>query len=95
MLRSILVIASVGMLMACVSGTKPPDTYTSPSGKTTIIESNSETCRRSCNSDYSRCMDTNPARNNEGLVDVPAGMFGASADCKDSLRTCLRGCNAP
>jgi hypothetical protein len=92
MMKRILVIAVVGMVSGCVSGVKQPDSYTSAGGKTTIIESNAEMCRRSCNNDFSRCMDTVPAQTSGGLTDVPTGMFGASADCKNSLRSCLVAC---
>jgi hypothetical protein len=88
----ILMISFVGMLSACVSGHKQPDTYVSQDGKTTIIETDKEMCERSCNEDYSRCMDSSAAQDNSGLVDVPHGMFGASADCRSSLQKCLPTC---
>ena len=83
----------VGMLGGCISGTTPPDTYVSQDGKTTIIESDREMCQRSCNEDYSRCMDSSPASDNEG-INGPIGVFGASADCRTDLQKCLPGCKA-
>ena len=93
MMKRILIIAVLGMLSACVSGTKPPDTYVGQDGKTTIIETDSEMCRRSCNGDYSRCMDSRAAGDNSGIIG-PSGVFGASADCRTDLQHCLKGCKA-
>lgn len=94
MMKRILLIAVVGMLSGCVSGKKPPDTYVGENGKTTIIESDSEMCKRSCNDDYSRCMDSSAAANNDGIHGLN-GVLGASGECKGDLKKCLRGCNAP
>ena len=82
----------LGVLLVggCISGTKTPDTYTSKAGTTTVIGSDHETCLRSCNQDYSRCMDTQPAHNSG--VNGPSGMFGASADCRNDLKKCLPSC---
>ncbi len=91
MKKSILVIAVVGMLSGCISGVKKPDTYTDQSGKTTVIESDKEMCRRSCNESYSSCMDSTAASTNSGVMG-PSGIFGASGECKRSLQECLRGC---
>jgi hypothetical protein len=79
------------MLGACVSGTPKSDTYTDHNGVTTLIQSDRELCVSSCNDDYSRCMDTDDAKDNGG-VNGPAGMFGASADCRNSLKECLPSC---
>jgi hypothetical protein len=89
--KRILIIAIMGMLSGCVSGTTPPDTYVGKNGKTIIIESDSEMCKRSCNEDYSRCMDSQAASTNEGL-DAPSGVFGASAACRNDLQKCLPTC---
>ncbi|MDP9127780.1 MAG: hypothetical protein M3N08_05935 [Pseudomonadota bacterium] len=85
------VLLGVVMLAGCMSGVHKADTYTDSSGKTTIIETDRETCVRSCNEEYSRCMDTEPAQTSG--VHGPAGMFGASADCRSSLKQCLPSCN--
>jgi hypothetical protein len=93
MTKRILMIAMImGMLVACVSGTKPPETYVGKNGTTTIIESDSESCKRSCNESYSRCMDSRAA--NESGVNGPSGVFGASAECRSALKSCLPGCKA-
>ncbi len=91
MTKSILILIAVGMLSACVSGTKPPDTYVGRDGRTTIIETDAEACRRSCDGDYARCMDTSAASTDSG-INGPSGMFGASADCRASLKKCLQSC---
>jgi hypothetical protein len=97
---AILTMLAVVALSGCISGTKPVDSYTSPTtGKTTVIESDKEMCTRSCNDDYSRCMDTSPAQ--QDLPGVPnatpgveSGTFGASADCSRELRECLPRCKS-
>jgi hypothetical protein len=91
--RLILVCAAVTLLLltACVSGTKPQSSYTSPTtGKTTVIESDREMCTSSCNADYNRCMDSQAA--SQGIPGTPSGMFGASAECRSELSDCLPGC---
>lgn len=97
MTKRILALASImvmaGVLSACVSGTKPRDTYVGKDGKVTVIESGREMCERSCNDDYSRCMETTAAGDNSG-IQGPSGVFGASGDCKTALRHCLPGCKS-
>ncbi len=80
-------------LSGCISGTKPVDTYVGRDGKETVIESDKEMCKRSCNDDYSRCMDSSSAVNNDGQQG-PSGVFGASGECRTSLKNCLPGCKA-
>lgn len=87
-----LMVLIVGVLAACVPGDKEPDTYTDKTGKTTIIESDQEMCTRSCNDDYTRCMETGPAEH--GPKGMPSGMVGASADCRDELAKCLPACKS-
>jgi hypothetical protein len=89
----IILFMSALALAGCISGKKPPETYTDKEGNTTVIESDHEMCVRSCNEDYSRCMDTQSAQDNSG-VNGPRGMFGASADCRRNLKDCLPGCQA-
>ncbi len=91
MTKSILMIVIVGMLSACVSGKKPPETYVGRDGRTTIIENDVEMCKRSCNDDYSRCMDMSSGVNNDGIKGS-ASIFGASSECRASLKGCLQGC---
>jgi hypothetical protein len=86
-------IMVVGMLSACISGVKPADTYIGQDGKTQIIESDKEMCQRSCNDDYSRCMDTRAAQDNSG-INGPSGVFGASGDCRSDLQKCLPTCKS-
>jgi len=86
----ILMIVFMGMLAGCISGAPKSDTYTDSKGETTVIESDREMCVHSCNEEYSRCMDTDAAqRNPDGMS---SGMFGASGDCRSSLKDCLPSC---
>lgn len=84
-------ILVLGMLSACVSGKKPPETYVGIDGKSVIIENDEETCLRSCNDTYSRCMDSSFTETNDGY-NGPSGVFGASAECRSDLQQCLRIC---
>ena len=93
MTTRILMILFVGMLSACVSGTKPADTYVGQDGKAIRIESDREMCERSCNADYSRCMDTKAATDNGGVIG-PSGVFGASGACRSTLHDCLPSCKS-
>ena len=91
MLKLLPLIMILGMLSACISGVPKQDTYTSSSGQITIIQSDREACVQSCNDEYSRCMEEDEGHNNGG-VNGPPGMFGASADCHNSLKDCLPSC---
>jgi len=81
------------VMTACVSGRPAQDSYTSPTtGKTTVIESDREMCNSSCDADYTRCMEAEPAE--KGIPGTPPGMFGAAAECRDELSSCLPGCKS-
>jgi len=93
----ILIIATlvlmVGMLAGCVSGKPATDSYTDKYGKASAVLSDREQCERSCNEEFSRCSETSAARDNSGITG-PAGLFGASADCRNDLSSCLKGCKS-
>jgi len=91
MKRILMMIAIMGVFSGCISGTKPADTYVGQDGKVTRIESDREMCERSCNNDYSRCMDSSAANDNSG-INGPSGVFGASGDCRRDLQSCLPTC---
>lgn len=97
MRAAILTLTVLGITAAvlggCVSGRVPSDTYTDRSGKTSVIESDRGQCERSCNDEYTRCMETTDARGNSGIKG-PSGMFGASSDCRNSLEACLPDCKS-
>lgn len=95
MKKSILLIATVGMLSACVSGTKHTDSYVDKDGRVMLIENDAEMCKRSCNESYSRCMDSRAAGENNSGINGPSGVYGASADCRHALKSCLPGCKVP
>jgi hypothetical protein len=97
---AILLLMAAGSLAGCISGKPPLDTYTSPAtGETTVIESNVEMCQRSCNDDYTRCMEGSLTA--EDLPGVPQatpgvrpGVMGVSGDCTHELRDCLPRCKS-
>jgi hypothetical protein len=87
---TLLLVTSL-TLASCISGKPPHDSYTGSDGTTTPIQTDREQCESACNADYSRCMDTEPAQNNP-VAGSPPGMFGASSDCRASLKDCLPDC---
>lgn len=90
----LIVGMSLTLLAGCISGRPHPDTYTSKSGETSVIESDREQCERTCNESYSRCMDSTGARDNGGVIG-PRGIYGASAECRGDLSSCMLGCKSP
>ena len=88
-----LLLLTVCSLSACISGKPPQDTVTDKAGNTTVIQSDREQCESACNDDYSRCMDSQIAQTNP-VDGAPAGMFGASSDCRVALQDCLPSCKA-
>ena len=78
-------------LAACVSGAAPVENYTSASGVATPIATDQESCKRACNADFSRCLDSSASRRSAS-DNAPADLFGASADCRDALKKCLPRC---
>ncbi len=85
-----LLLFLLGTLTACTFGGSKEETYTNKAGETTVIESDRELCVHSCNDDYSRCMDSDPAQ--KTIEGMPPGMVGAAADCRNSLQECLPSC---
>ncbi|MDD3030292.1 MAG: hypothetical protein PHS57_08500 [Alphaproteobacteria bacterium] len=93
LLRIALGFAVVGMLEACVSGTQPTESYVDREGITVRLESNQEMCLRSCNDSYARCMDSRAASGTD--INGRSRLYGASAECYDSLKACLASCKQP
>ena len=82
---------SLAALSGCISGHPSSDTYTDRSGKTSLIETDGEQCKRACNNTYSRCMDSTDARSNSG-INGPSGVYGASGECRGDLSSCMADC---
>ncbi len=93
MRQLILMIAIMGMLAGCISGRPSSDVYTSPSGKTSVIQSDREQCEHSCNNNYVRCGETGAARSNGGVLG-PSETYGAGAECRSDLSSCMIGCKS-
>ncbi len=87
---ALLLIAGIISLSAC-SGAPRSDSYTSRIGAATTLDSDRESCMRTCNADYVRCADTDAARRNIGGNEA-ADLFGAAANCKQTLKNCLPRC---
>lgn len=83
-----LLLLSLG---ACVSGTPAAEKYTSASGAVTPIATDQESCKRACDADFNRCQDSDASRRSAS-PNAPADLFGASADCRESLKKCLPRC---
>ncbi|MDD5587435.1 MAG: hypothetical protein PHY92_10880 [Alphaproteobacteria bacterium] len=90
---SLMAVGVAGLLLAaCVSGKPAPDTYTSPSGAVTAIESDRDACIRSCNNDYERCGDMLSSTRNDVGAQPMGRTFGVGSDCRDALQSCLPRC---
>lgn len=88
--KVLFVVMFLPVFSGCISGVPPTDSYTDHSGKTTVFQTDAELCVQSCNDDYDRCMDSEDVE--KSGVNGPAGMFGASANCHNTLRSCLSTC---
>jgi len=78
-------------LNACSGYYKKHDTYVSKNGNVRILENDKESCIDSCNLSFERCSETGAAQNfvvSRSLT----GVIGAKAECKSSLRSCLKKC---
>lgn len=92
-LPSFLGICLLAALAACVSGKPQTTTYTDQNGKTTLIESDRESCERSCNDEYERCMEMGASyRSTTGTGSDAASYFGVSSSCRDDLKKCMPRC---
>lgn len=76
---------------ACSGASKRQTTYTNDAGAVTLLESDAESCKRTCNADFDRCTSTSAAEGPVGKGQF-TGVFGAQADCKDDMRACLKRC---
>lgn len=87
----LVLLLTVFALSACISGRPKTESYTDSNGVTTAIQSDKDVCKQSCNDDYSRCSETDGAKDNSG-VQGARGFFGASAECRSTLKSCLGSC---
>lgn len=54
-------------------------------------ETDQESCRRSCESDYARCGESESARRSP-LLGGSSDRIGGAAACQQSLKSCLSRC---
>lgn len=80
-------------LSACSGYYKQKDSYVASSGSTTTLESDSQSCASSCNAEFERCGETGAAHSSVARGRL-TGIIGAEADCRASLRRCLKTCRA-
>ena len=90
-LRSLFLFVAFMAVAAC-SGTPKNPVYIDRSGTETVIRTDRDQCVRSCNKEYERCMEVGAVE--QSGVHGPSGMFGASADCRNSLKECLPECKS-
>ncbi|MDD5586571.1 MAG: hypothetical protein PHY92_06405 [Alphaproteobacteria bacterium] len=93
--KALFIAAACGMALlsaACMSGRTAPETYTSRSGTVTTIETDRESCVRSCNNDFERCTDRQVSAPSPYGNEAMPKPFGVEADCRYSLKNCLAGC---
>jgi len=91
--RALSLCAALVLVAACTAAPKKSDTYTSGAGAITVLENDQEACSRSCNVDFDRCNSTSAAEAQVGRGQM-TGVFGAQADCKDDMKSCLRRCKS-
>jgi hypothetical protein len=91
-----LILGAVsGGLVACSPASRCcEDTYRTKSGQLIYLEDDMQSCERSCNAAYDRCAESMAARSPVGNGQM-TGILGGEADCRDSLRSCLKDCRAP
>jgi hypothetical protein len=89
--KTLFLFALVLSVAACSGARKHTETYTSPSGGVMVLDNDYESCTRSCNAEYDRCNSTRAAESKVGRGSM-TGIFGAQADCKASMKTCLARC---
>lgn len=87
---AMLVLLLVGV-SACSGHYKPRDSYVGRSGAVTTLQSDSQSCQSSCNSEFERCSETGAAQGPVGRGRL-TGIIGAKADCSAKLRSCLKVC---
>lgn len=80
-------------LAACSGASKKSYRYTSESGAVTVLDTDRESCTRSCNADFDRCSSTSAAESKVGRGSM-TGVFGAQADCKNEIKACLSRCKS-
>jgi hypothetical protein len=93
--QTLIISAVCGLLLlvaGCVSGRPESNTYTSPSGKITTIETDREACTRSCNNDFERCNDMQSSATSPYGNQAMPRPFGVDADCRYALKNCLANC---
>ena len=92
-LKSLTILVALGV-SACSFGVGDnARVYTDKSGKDIPIQSNRGACESACNSAYSVCMDSFAAQSNPTPGDR-SGTYGAAADCRSDLQSCLPKCLA-
>ncbi|MDD3182240.1 MAG: hypothetical protein PHD48_05490 [Alphaproteobacteria bacterium] len=84
----------VVVLAGCSGAAKKSDSYTSSSGAVMVLDSDRESCTRSCNADFDRCSSTTAAQEPVGRNGQMTGILGAQADCKAHMKSCLNRCKA-
>ncbi len=88
-----LLLTVIVLLGACSAAPQKNTSYTSSSGVVTMLDNDQESCARSCNADFDRCSESSAAQSPVGRGQM-TGIFGAQADCKDSLKACFSRCKA-
>ena len=91
--KALSLCAILAMIAGCSGAARKGDTYTSGSGAVMALDNDRESCTRSCNADFDRCSATSAAQSQVGRGQM-TGVFGAQADCKVDMKSCLNSCKA-
>lgn len=91
LVNALFLCAMLLPLVACSPAPRAAQTYTNSSGSMIYLENNTESCGRSCNGEYDRCGESQAASEPVGRGQM-SGIFGGEADCRSTLRNCLKTC---
>ncbi len=91
--RVLFLCLLIGTVAACTPAPGTTQTYTTNTGKVLYLENDQESCTRSCNASYDRCGESRAASSQVGRGQF-TGVFGGEADCRETLRSCLKMCKA-
>ena len=92
MLQRLLIGVLLSLTLAACEAPRQTSTYTSPTtGVTTSIESDRESCLSRCNKNFDRCGDQESVRRPSDPYG-PRDLFGAGADCRQTLGNCMNSC---
>ncbi len=80
------------VLAGCVSGRPESSSYGARAGTAVGVETDRESCIRSCNMSFERCNEMLTSTRSDVGAHPTSRPFGIKAECQDSLKACLARC---